>query len=285
MHQTGWFPQVFEQARARSWNIIHWLAGIGLCLSFMGGQAWGDVGDERNDAGRAPIVAAGFGYQDGDDSTITVKVYDAASGEVLSEEVYELSIKEGSETRSTRPEARIFAGGVGRGATDLSNFVLRVYDAKTGEFQWTGQLNLTVEREAEMGQLISAVAVPKRAVVLKVNDVDESDVPHPMFLLRAWDAVTGGVIWEDQFSADRKAEALARQIDGGRTGLEGLLLGADSFDFRIVMFDGGDRRVLWEDRVLQRLGDEEVQGAMDERAQLLPTWVEPIEQESTPEEI
>ena len=115
MQQTGWFPQVLEQARARSRNIFHWLAGIGLCLSFTGGQAWGDVGAERNDAGRAAIVAAGFGYQDGDDSTITVKVYDAASGEVLSEEVYELSIKEGSGSRSTRPEARIFAGGVGRG--------------------------------------------------------------------------------------------------------------------------------------------------------------------------
>mgnify|MGYP003341451433 CR=1 FL=1 len=42
----------------------------------------------------AAIVAAGFGYQNDVDSSITVKVYDAVSGEVLSEDVYELSIKE-----------------------------------------------------------------------------------------------------------------------------------------------------------------------------------------------
>ena len=283
MQQTDWFPQMFEHARVRSRNMCHWLVGVGVCLSFMGGQAWGDVGADQNVGGTA-IVAAGFGYQNGDDSTITVKVYDAASGEVLSEDVYELSIKEERSAKSKTSEARIFAGGVGRGATDLSNFVLRVYDAKTGEFQWTGQLNLTVESESETGHMISTV-VPRRAVVTKVHDADESDVPHPMFLLRAWDTVTGGMIWEDQFSADHKAEALARQIGAGSAGFDGLVLGADTFDFRILMFDGGGRTVLWEDRVLQRSGDEDMQGMADDRAQLLPTWTEPVEQDSTPEEI
>jgi len=284
MQQIDWFPQMFEQARARSRNMFHWLVGVGLCLSFMGGQAWGDVGPDRNVGGTA-IVAAGFGYQNGDDSTITVKVYDAASGEVLSEEVYELTIKEERSARSKTPEARIFAGGVGRGATDLSNFVLRVYDAKTGEFQWTGQLNLTVESESEAGQMISTVVVPRRAVVTKVHNVNESDVPHPMFLLRAWDIVTGGIIWEDQFSADHEAEALARQTGAGSATFDGLVLGADTFDFRILMFDGGGRSVLWQDRVVQRPGDEEGQDMVDDRAQLLPTWTESVEQDSATEEI
>jgi len=283
MQLTDSFPQVLDCAIARSRSILLGLAGVGLCLSFMGGQAWGDVGGDRN-VGGAAIVAAGFGYQNGDDSSITVKVYDAVSGEVLAEDVYELSIKEEGNSGSKTPGARIFAGGVGGDATDLSNFVLRVYDAKTGEFQWTGQLNLAVESERETGQLISTV-VPKRAAVTKIHDVDESDVPHPMFLLRAWDTVTGGMIWEDRFSADYKAAALARQIGADSAVFDGLVLGADTFDFRIMMFDGGGRTVLWEDRVLQRSGDDDLQGMVDDRAQLLPAWTEPIEQDSTPEEI
>ena len=285
MQLIDWFPQIVECPTVRLRNMSHWLIGAGLCLSLMSGQAWGGVGDEQKEGGGG-IVAAGFGYENGSESTITVKVYDAASGEVLSEDVYELSIKEDRSSQGKAPEARIFAGGVGQGATDLSNFVLRVYDAKTGEFQWTGQLNLTTSNEDEndIGHMISTV-VPRRAVVTKVRDTNESDVPHPLFLLRAWDTATGGIIWEDRFAADQKAAALARQIADGSAGFDGLELGGDTFDFRILMFDGGGRTVLWEDRVFQRQADEEAQDADDDRARLLPTWTEPVQQDPTPEEI
>ena len=116
---------------------VSWLAAVVLCLLFSIGQAWGATGAEE----KKTIVAAGFGYQIGTVSTIAVKVYDAESGVILSDEVYELSVKESDGVRSSRGP-RIFAGGVGRGATDLSNFVLRVYDANTGVFQWEGRLNL-----------------------------------------------------------------------------------------------------------------------------------------------
>ncbi len=80
-------------------------------------------------------VAAGFGFQDADTSSITVKTYDAASGEVLSAETYELDIKDDGPP-SSHPRARIFAGGVGVGADGLSEFTLRVYDAANGRFLW-----------------------------------------------------------------------------------------------------------------------------------------------------
>lgn len=285
MRLIDWFPRFLEDSAVRSWNVFYWLTGAGLCLSLMGGHAWADAGNGRSGGGAA-IVAAGFGYQNGAESTITVKVYDAASGEVLSEDVYDLSVKEDRNARSDSAGARIFAGGVGLGATDLSNFVLRVYDAKTGEFQWAGQLNLTANGgdENEIGHRISTVT-PRRAVVAKIHDATETDAPHPVFLLRAWDASTGGIIWEDEFSTDGKGTALARQVADGSTGFDEVALGIDTFDFRILMFDDGSRAVLWEDQVFQRPADEEVQGAGDDRAQMLPAWTEPIEQESTSEEI
>jgi hypothetical protein len=79
------------------------------------------------------VVAAGFGFQDQDVSFITVKTYDAQSGEVLSADTYELDIKDDGPP-SSHPRTRIFAGGVGVGSGSLSEFTLRVYDASNGRF-------------------------------------------------------------------------------------------------------------------------------------------------------
>jgi hypothetical protein len=267
----------------RSRNLSRRLAGVALCLSLMSSQAWGHVETEQKEETET-IVAAGFGYQNGAESTITVKVYDAASGEVLSEDVYELSVKEDNRVGSNSSEGRIFAGGVGFGATDLSSFVLRVYDAKTGEFQWTGQLNLTPSDGSEAGHLISTV-MPRRASVTKIHGPD-AVARHPLFVLRAVDASTGGVIWEDEFSADGAGAAQARQTVARQAGLveEGAPQ-INTFDFRIRMLDRNGQTVLWEDQVFQQQADEDVHGAVDDRAQMLPAWMEPIEQDSMSEEI
>jgi hypothetical protein len=248
----------------------------------MGGQAWGQIGTEQKE-GHAAIVAAGFGYQNGVESTITVKVYDPASGEVLSEDVYELSVKEDSRGGSNGSEGRIFAGGVGLGATDLSRFVVRVYDAKTGEFQWSGQLNLTPSDGSEAGRLISTVA-PRRASITKIHGIDTA-AQSPLFVLRAVDVSTGGILWEDEFSADGEGAAQARQIAARSVDVvEGSPV-AGLFDFRIRMFDHDGQTVLWEDQVLQQPDDEDIQGAVDDRAQMLPAWTGTIELDSVSEEI
>ncbi|MEK9141980.1 MAG: hypothetical protein AAB308_13085, partial [Nitrospirota bacterium] len=150
------------------------LAAVVLCLLFSLGQAWGAIGAEE----KKTIVAAGFGYQIGTVSTIAVKVYDAESGVILSDEVYELSVKESDGVRSSRGP-RIFAGGVGRGATDLSNFVLRVYDANTGVFQWEGRLNLVQPDGKAEGKLVSTV-LPRQAIITKVQIV-EATIEEPVF--------------------------------------------------------------------------------------------------------
>ncbi|MBM4127011.1 MAG: hypothetical protein FJ247_06640 [Nitrospira sp.] len=257
------------------------MAAAALCFLSAGGQAWGQTGAEPT-SDKAAIVAAGFGYQNEFDSSITVKVYDAISGEVLSEDVYELSIKEDRNgARAHASNGRIFAGGVGPGATDLSNFMLRVYDAKTGEFQWAGQLNLTPNEGGKPGHTISTL-VPRRAVVTKVEGA-EADAQQPHFLLRAFDASTGGVVWEDEFSTDGKGVAKGKLI-AARQADEGLQQ-ADTFDFRVRMFGRDGQTILWEDQVLQWAAEEESQDVDDDRARLLPAWTGPITQDAASEEI
>lgn len=256
------------------------LAAVLMFLLLVGGQAWGQAGAEQS--AKATIVAAGFGYQNEFDSSITVKVYDAMSGEVLSEDVYELSIKEDRNgARANASNGRIFAGGVGPGATDLSNFMLRVYDAKTGEFLWAGQLNLTPDEGSKPGHTISTL-IPRRAVVIKVDNA-EADARQPLFLLRAFDASTGGVLWEDEFSTDAKGVAKGQQIAAHLA--DDALPEADTFDFRVRMFGRDGRTILWEDQVLQWAAEENPQAVDDDRAQLLPAWTAPLTQAVASEEI
>lgn len=236
--------------------------------------AWSGAGEAK-----PTIVAAGFGYQAGDLSTITVKIYDPKSGEILSDDTYELNVKEETQSKGLQPQERIFAGGVGPGATDLSNFVLRVYDAKTGKFQWEGNLNLTPRDAASAGQLVSTVA-PRRATLTKVSQA-EALFPQPSFLLRALDPETGGLVWEDEFSTNgssrAKMERIADRLQGAESDLSGTAGLSPSFDFRVRMFEDDGRHLLWEDQFAQGEAEDSAQSESEsesagEKAVELPTW-------------
>lgn len=218
------------------------------------------------------IVAAGFGYQAGEVSTITVKIYDPQSGEVLSDDTYELNVKEERAAKGAQPQERIFAGGVGPGATDLSNFVLRVYDAKTGKFQWEGNLNLTPHDTDRTGQLVSTV-IPRRATVIPVR-TEAALSTQPSFLLRALDPVTGGLVWEDEFSTDGFGRARMERIADRHPAEDHAASGLSRFfDFRIRMVENDGRHVLWEDQFAQGEAEDLAQPeSVEEKALELPTW-------------
>ena len=245
---------------------VSWVVAVVWCLLFSIGQAWGATGAEE----KKTIVAAGFGYQIGTVSTITVKVYDAESGNILSDEVYELAVKESDGVRSSRGP-RIFAGGVGLGATDLSNFVLRVYDANTGVFQWEGRLNLVQPDGKAEGKLVSTV-LPRHAIITKVQIV-EATIEEPVFLLRAMDLATGMLVWEDEFTTVRMRIPRAQLIAGPSLQPKSSpLANSHTFDFSIRMYDPSGKKVLWEDQLSQRESDEGPEQSHSDQADLLPSW-------------
>lgn len=214
------------------------------------------------------IVAAGFGHQADDGSTITVKIYDPTSGEVLSSETFDLNVKEeGNKSGDRRP--RIFAGGVGPGATDLSNFMVRVYDAQTGAFQWEGQLNLVPAEETDAVQRVSVVR-PRRAMVLTAL-VGTAPARQPSFLIRALDSLTGGVVWEDEFSTGGLPPNRLERVAGHTRNIEEAVVG-HRFEFRVRMRDAGGHVVLWEDRFATEEDDEDVPNPTDDHATMLPMW-------------
>ena len=191
------------------------------------------------------VVAAGFGFQDDETSSITVKTYDAQSGEVLTADTYELDIKDDGPPTS-HPKTRIFAGGVGLGAGSLSEFTLRVYDAANGHFLWEGRLNLTIGDHPEAATHQVMAHVQPRAAVTRIASSTKG-TGQPYFVLRARHPDTGQLMWSDEFSTEASTVRIER-IGRSVIGVTGAA--PRDIDFRIMMPDQAGRLLLWEDKVV-----------------------------------
>ena len=265
-----------RRSALRRLKALPWVVTASLCVSPMIHEGSAEVLPAQG-AGKGTIVAAGFGYQIGELSEITVKVYDAASGDVISDDTFDLHVKEDTGAKGAASQERIFAGGVGLGATDLSNFVLRVYDAKTGAFQWEGQLNLTPGIDGGSGQMVSTL-VPRRAHVTKIRTTTATG-RQPSFLLRALDSSTGGLVWQDEFSTgDMRVAGIERIAN-----LINQAEAAQTFDFRIRMLEGSGRDVLWEDHFAREQVEENSHPAADDQAHVLPAWPRLFEEDPLPQ--
>lgn len=257
----GEHPSLVSILLSVSWMAV--LASLlGVCLTGPS-LLWADVGGPR-----PKIAAAGFGREVDGVSTITVKMYDVATGEILSDDTYELDVKDSLGGHGPQPRARIFAGGVGPDAVDLSNFVLRVYDAHTGRFQWEGQLNLVPAQDESAARAVSSRHM-RRARVTSVATPPTAST-SPSFLLRARDPVTGHEVWKDEFSTDGRA-AVERLGEPQPKGADRDAESLPAFEFRIRMFEAGGSRLLWEDEVkLEDLDDAAEVESRQEQATMLP---------------
>lgn len=219
------------------------------------------------------VVAAGVGYEYAETSTITVKTYDAETGAILSEETYDLNVKEDGESGVNQPRERIFAGGVGPGSDGLSAFTLRAYDAGTGRFLWEGLLNLNVDNhDVDSTHRVVTRLVAPRATVTQVRSRG-AIAGQPEFFLRAVDSATGELIWADQFSAGAGRLARTERISRAVVGqTEGVAIAAQQIEFRIRMTNARDRRTVWEDTIEAIGGETDVAVGHDDAAEILPAW-------------
>jgi hypothetical protein len=219
------------------------------------------------------VVAAGVGYENADTSTITVKTYDAESGAILSDETYELNVREDAASADSQPRERIFAGGVGPGADGLSAFTLRVYDAATGRFLWEGLLNLNAgDQEFDSTHRVAAHLVAPLATVTQVRSQSALE-GQPQFFLRAVDVVTGQPVWTDHFSAGAGTLARTERVSRPLVGqTEGLMPLSQQIEFRIRMMDDRGRQIIWEDTIEPTVGETDLASGHDAAAENLPAW-------------
>lgn len=243
------------------------LAAVALLMAGLPFQAEAGERSLPNSSKLRKTVAAGFGVQNAQSSVITVRTYDAESGEILSDESYELDIKDDRSPAMPQPRERIVAGGVGIGADGLSEFMLRVYDAADGKFLWEGRLNLNVTASA--GEAVPvAVAVRPQATVTRV--VEKTDpAGQPFFLLRVLDRDTGRLMWFDQFSTEgARVRAERISVFGPNPGP----IDIQDVDFRIRMFDENGRQLLWEDRIAETEDGSPSSELAQDQAGVIPQW-------------
>ncbi len=273
------FASVYPERRIDGWTRKGFYAALIACAMIVPGlplTAWTAEPSSLGPLSTRTVVAAGVGYENADTSTITVKTYDAENGAILSDETYELNVREDAALADSQPRERIFAGGVGPESDGLSEFTLRVYDAATGRFLWEGLLNLSAgNEESGFTHRVMAHLVAPRATVTQVYSLGASD-SQPQFFLRAIDSTTGQLIWTDHFSTQigklARPERVGRAAVGQTEG-EGLAVSSQQIEFRIRMTDDRGRKILWEDTIEPTVEETDMVTGHDDAAEILPAWL------------
>lgn len=233
-----------------------------------------DIGTKaQSSISHSSVLAAAFGFQAAGSSIITVRTYDGPTGAILSEDSFDVNIKEEGATEHDANRGRIFAGGIGTDPEGRSRFMLRVYDADTGRFLWEGQLNLlkTGERGTTKAQFAIRSNDPAR-----VQTLSDKQAPFQIFFsLRALNSVTGALLWQDQFASGSSEKSngsgvafkvpATRPIDEPKERI---------FDLIVRAYDRTTGTLLWEDSFdqLDRLEEPAVEPYSDAYPQAIPSW-------------
>lgn len=270
------FASVYPELRIDGWTRKGFYAALIACAMIVPGLPLTAAAEPSSLAplNTRTVVAAGVGYENAETSTITVKTYDAENGAILSDETYELNVREDAALADNQPRERIFAGGVGPGSDGLSAFTLRVYDAATGRFLWEGLLNLSAgDEESGFTHRVVAHHVAPRATVTQVYSRGAID-SQPQFFLRAIDSATGQLIWTDHFSTETGRLARPERVSRVAVGqTEGLAALSQQVEFRIRMTDDRGRKILWEDTIEPTVEETDVVTGHDDAAEILPAWL------------
>ena len=228
----------------------------------------------QSPAAHSALLAAAFGFQSVGSSTITVRTYDGPTGVILSEDAFDVNVKEEGVAEHDENRGRIFAGGIGTNSEGKSKFMLRVYDAETGRFLWEGQLNLLKFGEGAMTRA-SAVLIPNNPVIVQNAAIVQKPL-QTLFSVRAVNSRTGGLVWQDQFAPGSR----------GRTEGEGALFDMPRtmpihepighiFDLVVRTYDRTSGTLLWEDSFeqLDRIEEPEGEPEMHAYPQAIPSWI------------
>lgn len=193
------------------------------------------------------VVTAGFGYQAAGSSMIMVRTYDASTGVVLSDDSFDLSVTgEGLAEADDGQQGRIFAGGIGLDQHGKSTFMLSVYDAETGKFLWEGQLNLLKVDDEGVSKVMARISPNRPAVPLAAGGGPTTF--DTLFSVRAVNPMTGGLVWQDQFTpgSRRRAQAKVISIGASMPMTAGIPI-AHIFDLIVRTYDHTSGRLLWQD--------------------------------------
>jgi hypothetical protein len=221
----------------------------------------------------SPVLAAGFGFQAAGSSLITVRTYDVPTGAILSEDSFDVSVKEEGAAEYDGNRGRVFAGGIGTDIQGKSKFMLRVYDAETGRFLWEGQLNLLKVSE-DGSSKVKATIIPKPTSAVPAAD-RAPQAFQSLFSVRAVNPVTGRLVWQDQFAPGiRKRPGSAGVVWRNSSGKPVNEPIGHIFDLVVRTYDRTSGILLWEDSFeeINRMEEPDSTPETNAYPQAIPFW-------------
>ena len=224
-------------------------------------------------ADHSPVLAAGFGFQAAGSSLIIVRTYDVPTGSILSEDSFDVSVKEEGAAENDGNRGRIFAGGIGADSQGKSKFMLRVYDAETGRFLWEGQLNLLKVTENGASK-VKATIIPNHFFAVPAADRTPLAV-HSLFSVRAINPITGKLIWQDQFAPGARKRPGSAGVSCKSCPVSPVNEPIGHiFDLVVRTYDHASGILLWEDSFeeIDRLEEPDSEPETNAYPQAIPFW-------------
>jgi hypothetical protein len=216
----------------------------------------------------ARVVAVGFGYQRGNTSLIRIRTYDAETGDLLSEERFDLNVVGEDPTKMESNGDRVFAGAAYLDSRTITEFPMRVYDAQSGAYLWQGNLNFVTTDSGDPRQQTSA-RIPSRPSLRLVGDATVPTVESRL-IVQAVDRLSGQPVWRQLFTPKKEqSERVTLQSQADRTEAE-----PDNRDYEVIVrsYNRETEELVWTDRLSTSDVIDEVSEDEPERAQLIPGW-------------
>jgi hypothetical protein len=217
----------------------------------------------------ARVVAVGFGYQRGNTSLIRIRTYDAETGDMLSEERFDLNVVGEDPKKDGATGDRVFAGAAYLDSRTITEFPMRVYDARSGAYLWQGNLNFVITESGDPRQQTSIAGEPSSLFLRLVGDAALPTIESSL-IVQAVDRLSGRPVWRQMFSPRKeRSERVAVESQTDRTEAE-----IDNRDYEVIVrsFNRETEELVWTDRLSTSDVIDDVSGDEPERAQLIPGW-------------
>jgi PQQ-like domain len=192
------------------------------------------------------LFAAGFVTNAAGNRDFLVRAYRAKTGVLLWEDQVDQAGGADGTFALAVGAGQVFAAGFGTNTAGTQDFLVRAYDPKSGTLRWEDQRD-----QAGFNDVAEALAV--QGGQLFAAGSGERGTGNQDFLIRAYDAKSGALLWEDQADkAGHNDAAFALAVRGGQVFAAGFgTNAAGNQDFLIRVYQAEDGALIWEDQVDQ----------------------------------
>ena len=186
--------------------------------------------------------AAGTIVNEAGNPDFILRAYDLHRGEVLWSEEYDAAGGPDQALTTAASEDGVFIAGRSAAQPGNFDFVVRAHDPATAALLWEDRFDATGRRDAAFW--IAADQGRVFAVGQATNAARNSD-----FLVRAYDAKTGALLWTDQVDGGGFDVANVVRVAGDRLLVGGNISTAGNAGFGVRVYEVSTGALLWEDRL------------------------------------